>query len=767
MKYIINSSNNNSALNNDFEKESIDELKKEFEQKENNYRSEIQDLIQQKKISDENSEKIKLELIETNVKLNESNEAFLQLQKMLDEKNEIKEILEEDNDEYEHTSICMVYVYYDGEIYLNRLADISEGSIIPFECNDNEPRLFNNRTKLFYRDGPSDKGFFGIWKWNAIPNNNDPNKDYVITQYYSNYAPIEVIVFDNIEDIRGLIDVLKSGIDVILSSYKTIFCIKTSDTSYSGILCTNKETEISGDEVRLKCDLYSVESYSFVANDIITLNGKNFYRYLRMKSSPTIVKLHDPVKIVKDIVLKRATWNALKQYNISKSEWKNYRNFISELPNNGLYEEICNACQCSQDEAEQYLSNLIISAEEYINNENIADNVLKSVILNHSDIIERCKEIRENEWQDENANKLRIANEKLKNITTETDVKQAELLKMQMEKQKAEDKLEQIISEISQKEQLAVDVEEQVAAKINNIKKNAADYISEMAFISPATSEKVCESCYCSGKDITSEEQEEYDTVITLLDIISDELQNAGIALKYCNSLAAYMYSAYLSHTSLLLAGPYGQSIANAFSAALSGKTAGVLNCSSHYDKGVVDKIIDSKDEVIVVKNPLSSEWIYSVTDLISMPDRFFVLLLPFVEDLSLEPKGLLNYVLPLFTELIIDSLPTNDFIGSKASKDFEIPAANKSGRYYRTMFRKLNVSPIAVNRINMILSQVSSFSERSEDTDLLYILLPCAYITGNEAALLKALQSETSSLSKVSYECRKIIEEYLGEYDE
>lgn len=492
LKYLINSSETNFISNDNSEKESIEELKKEFEQKEQNYKSEIQELIQLKKFSDKNYEKVKTELIEKNIKLNESNETVLKLQELLEETKKTEEILEED-DEYEHLSICKVYVDYNRELCLSRLADISEGRIIPFECNEYEPKLFNNRTKLFYKDGPSDKGFFGLWKWNAIPNNNDQNKDYVKTQYYSNYAPIEVIVLDNIEDIGGLVDVLKSGINVIMSSYKTIFCIKTSETSYSGLLCTNKETEISGDIIRLKSDLYSLEKYEFNSNDIITLNGKLFYHSLKIKSSSSIVNLYDPIKIVKDIVLKRASWAVLKQRKISRNDWKNYRDFISELPNKGVYEEICDACQCSQEEAEQYLSKLTISAEEYINNENIENAVLESVISNNSYIIDRCKEMLAHEWQVENADKLQVANEKLKKITDETNAKRTELQQMQMEKQKAEDKLEQIISDISQKEQLIVDVEEKVAAKINDAKKNAADFISEMAFISSATSEKVCE----------------------------------------------------------------------------------------------------------------------------------------------------------------------------------------------------------------------------------------------------------------------------------
>ena len=140
----------------------------------------------------------------------------------------------------------------------------------------------------------------------------------------------------------------------------------------------------------------------------------------------------------------------------------------------------------------------------------------------------------------------------------------------------------------------------------------------------------------------------------------------------------------------------------------------------------------------------------------------------PFTEDLSIEPSGLLNYVLPIFTELFVDSEPTNAFIGSKASEGY-IPPVGKSGsnRLYNRIMSQMRISMLSVKRINAVVEQATSIYEINEETNLLYILLPCAYVTGNSNMLLEMIHNKNNPLSKALPDYIKIEEHYLGEYDE
>ena len=79
----------------------------------------------------------------------------------------------------EIVSLCRVKLDYNGQKWLIRYADLNHnGCYQIFHRNENDPPYFKNRDKIFYKDGPSEDGFYGIWSWSAIPNEKDPSKDY-------------------------------------------------------------------------------------------------------------------------------------------------------------------------------------------------------------------------------------------------------------------------------------------------------------------------------------------------------------------------------------------------------------------------------------------------------------------------------------------------------------------------------------------------------------------------------------------------------------
>ncbi len=67
--------------------------------------------------------------------------------------------------------------------------------------------------KFFYKDGPSDKGFYGIWTWSAIPNENDPSRDYILSRYNMEIDAIEIAFIKEASSLDDLINLLKDGIE--------------------------------------------------------------------------------------------------------------------------------------------------------------------------------------------------------------------------------------------------------------------------------------------------------------------------------------------------------------------------------------------------------------------------------------------------------------------------------------------------------------------------------------------------------------------------
>ena len=739
--------------------EQIEKLTKQLEEKDRSIAS-----------NDESLHQLNCKLNEMSKQIDDANATISSLQSELDSLKAADQIPEEDIDDgYTYHSLCEVYIDYKDGPKLRRLADVGKSGIIPFVCDKNEPKLFGNRNKIYHKNGPDTPGFIGVWAWNATKKWSNPSTDYILSNYCDNINVIQVVEISGAKKINDMIDIIKKGVEITPVSTKLLFIIRNSESDVNGILFTNDELDINKGIVAVKSSCYSVDGYTIKLDDIIELDGNLFYKYLKIKGVPKMIRLYDPIKIVTDIILKRASWNAIKQKGISKNTWKIYREFIAELPHDDLYKEICEACKCSEAEAQQFIDTLVENAETYINNTTFENDILANIIPNHPDLIDKCKELLFQDWMRDNAEKMAAANDEYQVILGNISEKQTELESVKQEHERLSTELSVISNDISEKEKLASDVDDNIRSRIDDAKKNVAEFISQMAFVTPVTSSMSANSSisgYSSGSLLESDDFEEYDDINKLHSLLSEELQNAGVSGKFRETLAAYMLSAYLNHVPLLLAGPYGKSIANALSAALNARLAGILDCSVPYNRESIRDAIESPDKVIIIEDPFSSEWVYSIMDIISTSDKFFILVTPFIEDLSIEPNGLLNYVMPIFTELFIKSEPTNEFIGSKPLDEYILSGENKEGkREYGSLLSKMKISLFTIVRISKIIRQAGSLCQINEGTNLIYILLPYAYITGNTQKLLESVHNK--AFSKAAPEYIKLAEQYLGEYDE
>ena len=71
------------------------------------------------------------------------------------------------NDRVEYTSLCSVWTDSYDKIWLSRLADLKNGKLDFPIIDEDLPKVFGNRDRLYYTNGPSRDGTVGIWKWSA------------------------------------------------------------------------------------------------------------------------------------------------------------------------------------------------------------------------------------------------------------------------------------------------------------------------------------------------------------------------------------------------------------------------------------------------------------------------------------------------------------------------------------------------------------------------------------------------------------------------
>ena len=660
--------------------------------------------------------------------------------------------------DYTYLSICKV-IRFDEEIWLKRIGDIVENRIREF-IPDEEKRYFEYRDRLFYRNGPNTEGCYGVWNWNVTENRNDPTKDYVLTNHNEDCQPISVIILSGVLSFAVLLKCIKEGIQTSLITNRVLFAMPSSGDSYLSVLCDNSELNYLNGIVKLKDTVIRVKKYSIKQEDIIELDANAFfYKYITMPITGVYVSVDNALEIVKKIIIDQVTWNVAKQNKIERKDWQSYRNMVKAIPTNDIYREIMEKCMCDEEEAKRLISELEQNAKRLMNGDDISSEILTAIVNNNTELMVKCEALVEEKWRNENQKLIDGAQTRLQLIKNECDKKQKEAddLDLQLSTVKAE--ISDYQNSIKEKEKLAADVETKIKKKIEDARNNAADFIAEMSFVSPmqaAYNKPKIETTDVIKGSVISENAEiiEYQSAKELLDeIIYDNMTDAGLDKEINNAFSAFLYSAHVHNIPIILAGPNGMDIVNAYSASLSGKKADVFDCSAGYSSEALRKIVDNDSKVTVVKNIVNSEWITHIADIIKAKS-FIVFICPFAEDLIIEPKSLYNYAVPVLTELLISSVSQGITIAGQSSStynelDLDDEKYDRIKHSIRSrLTRNMRAGALLINNLSSLLAGVYALCS-SESNELIIETLcgciPYLYVSQNTDKILDLIDADTN----------------------
>jgi|GEM_PF-2181421 len=543
------------------------------------------------------------------------------------------------NDEYPYSSICSVYTDYNGQSRLNRLFDIRDEKVL-----DDFSETFPTYSRLYANDGPPVDGFVGIWNWRIIPNNNDPTKDYIDAVYNSESWPTEVILLGDCETSKDIITKLKTGITMqVLSTHMIFACKKENSNEYIGLLCSSQELRSFGETVTIKDDVMSLSQYSFSQYDLITYKNRFFLKFLDIGIPELILDVKDPMEMIKEMVLKRITWANAKQKGLTKAQYQQIRAFLFEIPATDICSEIASQTGCSEEHSKKLFEEFKKRTSEYITSENIENNILAGVIQGSPKFVKRCKQMLTEEWGEEHKARIEAANAEVEKISAEIRDNDEQLSILNADYSDKQSQYEKIKVFLDKREQLAADVERKVEERISSAKRDAADFIAAQAFI-PKVAETTFvheESRFFTGRILpqngltinTSWEEE--------LETICAEMPEAGIAAKFVPVLAAFLYSAYLNHAPLMLMGPNGKAIADAFSTALFGETCAKLTCEGNYNHSVLERAEESNAQIVVIDNVFDARWNYNINDYSQRSSNILLQSIPLPKICRLSHGGL------------------------------------------------------------------------------------------------------------------------------
>lgn len=697
--------------------------------------------------------------------------------------------------DFDYISLCEVSEPdYTGQVWLNRLADIRKnGTIEVFYEDENMPKYFGNRSRIFFKDGPNEAGTIGVWNWKSTPNNNDSSRDYVTSEFNSAVEPIEIIVIQECKTDRELIEKIKAGVDVEMTSRRVVFAAYLSKAQYVGVLCRYSDLEQVGSLTKLNKKVISLPKYDISGRDLTHLsNGKTYYRSISIGIPSEVVNVKDPMDIVKTVILARNSWQMFKQQGKTRGEWKNIRDFLDGLDTTFILDDIVSSANCSHSEAIKMLSDFIEYARSYIDGTSIEDKILSAVIVSNPELMKRCKSLVMDEWIAENKTSVDEANAQLDGLQQEIKEAQGCIEKQKTEAEKelaaVKEKHDRLNAElqtlsdgISEKEKLAADVEVAVAQRIHQAQNNAADFIATLAFAPKATLD-VPENIaalsnlevkthtedtgrYVSGTELNSDDLEIASTWSDMLNTISSELIEAGVASKLSLPLAAYMYAAYITKSPLLMVGPNANAIADAFSGAVFGKSAGTLECTENYNSRSVEDCHSSEDLVVKVVNAFSPNWIGRLPDITSKEDKFYIAVHPYSEDLQIEPKSLYSYMLPLFTELFVEKKPTGYILGGCCGRNYKEFNSVTLSKCHNKILTEMHTSLMVRTRIQTLLSYMHSMlNDQNPDYDVIFALLPYAYATMQTPLILDAVQDGDKKTISISKSLSESINALYGE---
>ena len=435
---------------------------------------------------------------------------------------------------YQYVSIGQIIYDYNDQRWIFRLADITkDGLIVPFIADETIPHYFSNRDRLYWRNGPDTEQAIGVWNWNVSPRDTDPDKDYVETDFCNSVQLTQIIQMPNCESLIDIVSSLKKGV-TLQSVFSKLLFVYEEDSVLYGLLCSSADFEHSNDKITLKSTVYTLPQYCIKLSDAIELAGIRIYKYLSFGIPQSIFQVRDPYEAVKSLIISRITNASLREYELSKKEVQRCRSFLKAIPTQTIIQELTLAYNCSKEKAQEYIDGFISLADTYLSSADLDTTIISRAIQANEELLDLCKQQLTDEWKVENAKQLAEAESKLNDVLSSVESKQNEINQLAVDKDRLSAEMEQLQSTLGQREQLASDVETKISMQIEKAKQNVADFISNMAFVSPISSAGASNGKLLSNQlsvfnsHIDCVENGEIDDIDTFEDELSENLIRIG-----------------------------------------------------------------------------------------------------------------------------------------------------------------------------------------------------------------------------------------------
>lgn len=679
----------------------------------------------------------------------------------------------------------------NSDIWLKRLADIVDEQIVKVEFDESKEMIFDNRMFIFRKDGPKESDFVGLWRWNE--RQSESGRWLADATYIGNQAPIEIYVFNTFTDIEQLIQSLRVGAQIpVYLSNKVLFAV-TEDNLIKGVLCdlsncyTQKnDVDIS---IQLKNNVFSLPYFEININDTIKLSHRRlFYSRITLENPVKRLPTYSTNDFIKQMFIQRLNWPIFKAEGISKNDWRKVIHLLKDIPNESMVQRFSDEFCISYQEAQDCIDSFLQTVEQHIDVEDVDSGLIVKMLENHKGLKESCDKIAYQKWIKDHNAEIAIAQEEVDEIRKKgkaefekSEQRLSAVKKAIVEAEKEHDnvssqieqanaRLEELQVEIDRYKALGEDTVTAVRQRIAESQKDIAGFIADLSMFLPQTGNTIsgnqsnnwqfiCATNYTSSDDI--EVAGNWNDEINL---ISQNLSYSfGIRTELCEMLSAFLYSSYINQLSLLVIGPGGQEVAECLSFSLFGKGSGKLIIGKGINYDIITALNDSDESVVSINNVFGEGWNDELPQMIGKSDKQILWIHPYAEDMLIEPKGLYNYMFPVFSESFIETISDIEWLSGTRADDFLAFTAKRKEPLSITSFKQLGISKLLLNRIETVLSDAKAIMDNAnhnKDLEILFGLLPLSVLTGKTEVLKETIEIE----SGISEYVKEIASRYYTE---
>ena len=244
-----------------------------------------------------------------------------------------------------------------------------------------------------------------------------------------------------------------------------------------GILCNTKDLNTVNGKTAFAEDCIEVPVYEFTSGDILRLdNGLSFYRNAFAGLPSKLYQLKSPLEIVKNIVFSSISWTAYKTRELTRAEYRTFKDFLGGIPVDDITCKIETACHCSNSAAKELLNEFLNVVWKYVDGDSLEDEIILSAISASTELQKRTKALIRTDWEAENKSLLAEARKELNSLEAELRSAAASLIEAQEAFNKTKSEEERLAGIIAEKKKLAEDVEVAVAKRIQKAREKRVQH---------------------------------------------------------------------------------------------------------------------------------------------------------------------------------------------------------------------------------------------------------------------------------------------------